>query len=123
MSSVCRTSHLALVGLPVTVMYEEANSFRHQTQSNFSMMASVAVEQLSVREVMHNDPVTGNVTDTVQLVKFNREAKDATKTDFHFVYKDLLPNGDGGDLDKSSMEIRDGIHQIALKKVTLKLKL
>ena len=32
--------------------------------------------------------------------------KGATKTDFHFVYKDLLPEQQDGALDKSSIEIR-----------------
>ena len=118
MSNVCRTSHLALVGMPVTVIYEESSSFRQaqsastassSSSSNFSMMTSVAVEQLSIRELMHNDPVTGAVTDSVQLVKFNRRARGATKTDFYFVYKDLLPNASAAndnEIDKSNIEIR-----------------
>ena len=38
--------------------------------------------------------------------RFKRDLKGATKTDFHFVYKDLLPEPDDGTLDKSSIEIR-----------------
>ena len=38
--------------------------------------------------------------------RFKRDLKGATKTDFHFVYKDLLPEADDGALDKSSIEIR-----------------
>ena len=76
MSQVCHTSHLALVGLPITIIYEEATAFRQaqsrsapSSSSNYSMMTSVAVDRLSVREMLHNDPVTGDVTDSVQLVR------------------------------------------------------
>ena len=75
MSQVCHTSHLALVGLPITITYEEATAFRRAqsrsalSSSNYSMMTSVAVDRLSVREMIHNDPVTGDVTERVQLVR------------------------------------------------------
>merc|ERR1719471_2326448 len=44
MSQVCHTSHLALVGLPITIIYEEATAFRQaqsrsapSSSSNYSM--------------------------------------------------------------------------------------
>ena len=43
----------------------------------------------------------------VRGFRFKRDLKGATKTDFHFVYKDLLPGPEQhGALDKSSIEIR-----------------
>ena len=66
----CRTSNVAIAATMIQLVHEEGSTISSTAGKDVSMFVNVSARQLSVKEVLYDDPLSDDPTEIVDLLKF-----------------------------------------------------
>ncbi|TRY61083.1 hypothetical protein TCAL_14969 [Tigriopus californicus] len=93
LTKACTQSHVALVGYPLVVRYEEGVAMTSASRNKFNMFLSLDINRLAIHENLYR--CGSSEVESIPIIKFMQKPSNATsaydipESDVRFVMKDL----------------------------------